>query len=143
METQSGRGTRNAEKPLRGFQGCDKNDLNESFKMSPHLTCLKRGINFHIISRPDPEAGHKIYLRCQLRHIKWGLILMLLFRPFLAHHPESLRIFFSFHVSLRCGALSDFSMHSSWIQTCVCASVSQQKEPVRFQSVPTCFSQQP
>ena len=40
QHSQSGRGTRNAKKPLKGFQGCDKNGLNESFKMSPHLICL-------------------------------------------------------------------------------------------------------
>ena len=39
-KAQSGRETRNAKKPLKGFQGCDKNGLNESFKMSPHLICL-------------------------------------------------------------------------------------------------------
>ena len=32
---QSGRGFRNAKKPLQGFQGCDKNGLNEPpFDMS-------------------------------------------------------------------------------------------------------------
>ena len=38
--SQSGTGTRNAKKPLTGFQGWDKNGLKESFKMSPHLICL-------------------------------------------------------------------------------------------------------
>ena len=37
---QSGRGTRNAKKTLKGFQGCDKNGPNESFKMRPHLIGL-------------------------------------------------------------------------------------------------------
>ena len=40
--------------------------------MSPHLICLGRHFNFHFISRPDPEAGHKWDLGCQLRHIEWG-----------------------------------------------------------------------
>ena len=64
--------------------------------MSPHLTCLKWGINFHITSRPDPEAGHKRDFRCQLRHIKWGLILKLSMSLFSWHPPKSLRIFFHF-----------------------------------------------
>ena len=34
---QSGRGTRNPKIPLKGFQGCDKNGLNESIKMSPYF----------------------------------------------------------------------------------------------------------
>ena len=38
--TQSGRGTRNAKKPLNGFQGCHENALNESCEMSPHLIGL-------------------------------------------------------------------------------------------------------
>ena len=35
-------------------------------------------------------------LKCQLRHIKRGLILKLSLRPFLLYHLESLRIFFHF-----------------------------------------------
>ena len=80
-------------KILKDSRWCDKNGLNESFKMSPHLICLNWGINFHITSRPDPEAGHKRDLRPQLRHIKWGLILKLSMRLFSWHSPKSLRIF--------------------------------------------------
>ena len=83
-------------KILKDSGWCDKNGLNESFKMSPHLICLNWGINFHITSRPDPEAGHKRDLRPQLRHIKWGLILKLSMRLFSWHLPKSLRIFFHF-----------------------------------------------
>ena len=83
-------------KILKDSRWCDKNGLNESFKMSPHLICLNWGINFHITSRPDPEAGHKRDLRPQLRHIKWGLILKLSMRLFSWHSPKSLRIFFHF-----------------------------------------------
>ena len=50
--------------------------------MSPHLICLGWHFNFHIISRPDPEAGHNRDLGCQLRHIKWGLILKPSIRAF-------------------------------------------------------------
>ena len=92
--SQSGRGTRNAKKPLKGFQGCDKNGLNESFKMSPHLICLSWHFNFHITSRPDPEAGHKRDLGCQPRPIKWGLISQLSFRAFSWHPWKQLRGFF-------------------------------------------------
>ena len=73
-----------------------KNGLNESFKMSPHLICLNWRFNFHITSRPDPEAGHKRDLWPQLRHIKWGLILKLSMRLFSRHSPKSLRRFFHF-----------------------------------------------
>ena len=83
-------------KILKDSRWCDKNGLYESFKMSPHLICLNWGINFHITSRPDPEAGHKRDLRPQLRHIKWGLILKLSMRLFSWHSPKSLRIFFHF-----------------------------------------------
>ena len=81
-------------KILKDSGWCDKNGLNESFKMSPHLICLNWGINFHITSRPDPEAGHKRDLRPQLRHIKWGLILKLSMRLFSWHSPK-----FPFRVS--------------------------------------------
>ena len=57
-------------KILKDSGRCDKNGLNESFKMSPHLTCFKWGINFHITSRLDPEAVNERDFRCQLRHIK-------------------------------------------------------------------------
>ena len=97
---QSGRGTRNAKKPLKGFQGCDKNGLNESFKMSPHLICLSWHFNFHIISRPDPEAGHKRDLGCQPRPIKWGLISQLSLRAISWHPWKPLRGFFAFRVPL-------------------------------------------
>ena len=91
---KSGRGTRNTLKPLKGIQGCNKNGLNESFKMSPHLICLSWHFNFHIISRPDPEAGHKRDLGCQPRHIKWGLILQLSLRALSWHPWKPLRGFF-------------------------------------------------
>ena len=91
--SQSGRETRNAKKPLKGFQGCDKNGLDESFKMSPHLICLSWHFNFHITTRHDPEAGHKRDIRCQLRHIKWGLILKLSMRPFSRHSPNPSEFF--------------------------------------------------
>ena len=97
---QSGRGTRNAKKPLKGFQGWDKNGPDESFKMSPHLICLSWHFNFHIISRPDPEAGHKRDLGCQPRHIKWGLISKLSMSPFSRHPQNRLRGFFPFRLSL-------------------------------------------
>ena len=67
--------TWNEEKLLKGFQLCDKNNLIQSFEMSPHLICLGWHFNFHIISRSDPEAGHE--MGCQLRHIKGGLIFKL------------------------------------------------------------------
>jgi len=92
--SQSGSGTRNAKKPLRGFQGRDKNGLHESFKMSPHLICLNWNLNFHNTSRPDPEAGHKRDLRCQPRPIKWGLISQLSFRAFSWHPWKQSRGFF-------------------------------------------------
>ena len=75
---------------------CDKNGLDESFKMSPHLICLSWLSNFHIISRPDPEAGHKRDLGCQPRPIKWGLISKLSMSLFSWHPPKSLRSFFHF-----------------------------------------------
>ena len=78
--------------------------------MSPHLICLSWLSNFHIISRPDPEAGHKRDLRCQLRHIKWGLISKLSSRPFLSHHPEPLRGFF--HFVSPCRAVPQFPCKS-------------------------------
>ena len=55
--------------------------------------------NFHITSRPVPEVGHKRDLRCQLRHIKWGVIFKLSMRLFSWRSPKSLRIFFPFRVS--------------------------------------------
>ena len=72
-------------KILKDSWWCDKNGLNESFKMSPHLICLTWHFNFHIISRPYPEAGHKRDLGCQPRPIKWGLISQLSFRAFSWH----------------------------------------------------------
>ena len=83
-------------KNLKRFQGCDKNGLDESFKMRPHLICLSWLSNFHIISRPDPEAGHKRDLGCQPRPIKWGLISKLSMSLFSWHPPKSLRSFFHF-----------------------------------------------
>ena len=83
-------------KLLKGSGWCDKNGLDESFKMSPHLICLSWLSNFHIISRPDPEAGHKRVLGCQPRPIKWGLISKLSMSLFSWHPPKSLRSFFHF-----------------------------------------------
>ena len=40
QNTKTGRGTRNAKKPLNRFQGCHENALNESCEMSPHLIGL-------------------------------------------------------------------------------------------------------
>ena len=101
--SQSGRGTRNAKKPLNGFQGCHENLLNESCEMSPHLICL----GWHIIpfydqplSRPDPEAGHKRDLGCQPRPIKWVLISQLSFGAFSWHPQKRLKGFFVFRVPL-------------------------------------------
>ena len=89
-------GDRKWKKLLKVSGWCDKNGLDESFKMSPHLICLSWLSNFHIISRPDPEAGHKRDLRCQLRHIKWGLISKLSMNLFSWHPPKSWRSFFHF-----------------------------------------------
>ena len=93
---QSGRGTRNAKKPLNRFQGCHENALNESFKMSPHLI----GLGWHPRSLLWPASGSGLdmiwKLQCQLRHIKWGLILKLSLSPFLSHPWNPLRGFFAF-----------------------------------------------
>ena len=62
--------------------------------MSPHLICLSWHFNFHIISRPDPEAGHKRDLGCQPVHIKWGLILQFSLRVFSWHPWKPVRGFF-------------------------------------------------
>ena len=58
---QSGRGTRNAKKPLNGFQGCHENALNESCEMSPHLMCLGWHPRFLLwpASGSGLESGHK------------------------------------------------------------------------------------
>ena len=82
------------EKLLKGSGWCDKNGLDESFKLSPHLMRLSWFSDFHIISRPDPEAGHKRDLGCQPRPIKWGLISQLSFRAVSWHPWKQLRGFF-------------------------------------------------
>ena len=75
---------------------CDKNGLNESFKMSPHLICLSWLYNSQIIFRPDPEAGHKRVLDPHSRHIKWGLISKLWMRAFSWQSWNPLSIFLPF-----------------------------------------------
>jgi len=97
---QSGRGTRNAKKPLNCFQGCHKNALNESCKMSPHLI----GLGWHPRSLLWLASGSGLdmiwKLKSQLRPIKWGLILKLSSRPFLSHPWNPLRGFFAFRIPL-------------------------------------------
>ena len=89
-------------KTLNGFQGCHENALNESCEMSPHLI----GLGWHVHSLLWPASGSGLdmiwKLKCQLRHIKWGLIviLKLSLRLFLSHPWNPLRGFFSFWVSL-------------------------------------------
>ena len=82
------------------FQGCHENGLDESFKMSPHLM----GLGWHPRSLLWPASGSGLdmiwKLKCQLRHIKWGLILKLSLRPFLSHPWNPLRGFFAFRVPL-------------------------------------------
>ena len=95
---------------------CDKNGTNESFKMSPHLTCLSWNFNFHITSRPDPEAGQKRDLGCQLRHIKWGLILKLSMRLLSWHSPKSLRISFHFEFLSRPVPTIEMWYHPWWLK---------------------------
>ena len=69
------------------------------------MICLSWHFNFHIISRPDPEAGHKRDLVCQPRPIKWGLITQLSLRVFSFQPWKQLRGFFAFRVPLPdCGA---------------------------------------
>ena len=69
--------------------------------MSAYLICLTWSwhFNFHITTRHDPEAGHKRDIRCQLRHIKWVLILKLSMRPSSRHSPNPSEFFFPFPVS--------------------------------------------
>ena len=109
--------------------------------MSPHLI----GLGWHPRSLLWPASGSGLdmiwKLKCQLRHIKWGLILKLSLRPFLSPHLESLRIFFHFmspcravgglSVSCRCllatpchqGACTPYSLllkTSRWTSTSNC-----------------------
>ena len=97
----SAAGIHEMKKILKDSRWCDKNALNESFKMSPCLICLDRNLNFLIKCGPDPDAGHKRDLGCQLTRIKWGLILKLSMSLFTWHSPKSFRIFFYFK-SLSC-----------------------------------------
>ena len=64
-------------KILKDYKWCDKNGLNESFKMSPHLI----GLGWHPRSLLWPASGSGLdviwKLIPQLRHVKWGLILKL------------------------------------------------------------------
>ena len=96
--TQSGKRTRNAKKPLNRFKGCHENLLNESCKMCPLLI----GLGWHPRSLLWPTSGSCLdmiwKLKCQLRHIKWGLLLKLSLRPFLSHPWNPLRGFFAFRV---------------------------------------------
>ena len=88
------------QKSLDGFQGCHENALNESCEMSPHLI----GLGWHPRSLLWPASGSGLdmiwKLKCQLRHIKWGLILKLSLRPFLSHPWNPLRGFFAFRLPL-------------------------------------------
>ena len=66
-------------------------------------------INLQITPRPDSEASHKTYLRCQPRHIMWGLNSKLSIRLFMA--PTKI-IEFIFHFKFSCWAVLPWGAHS-------------------------------
>ena len=111
----SAAGRHEIKKILKDFRWCDKNGLNESFKMSPHLICL----SWHLKSLlwPASVSGLDVIWKLipHLRHVRWGLILKLSLRPFLLHHPESLRILV--HLMSPCRAVR-WSRKWLWMMLC-------------------------
>ena len=86
----------------------------ESFEMSPNLLSgltpeIPLQINLQITPRPDAEASHKTYLRCQPRHIMWGLNSKLSIRLFMALTKI---IEFIFHFKFSCWAVLPWGAHS-------------------------------